>query len=257
MLARAVPSAVVKQHGPAIFSATRVVVPRLWRAASAQKARVAVRAGANGAAALPPTQTYIAGGKTIEVPLGAVQQLPLPLQASTFLAIYAALALGTWAWVTHVDAAVQAAAPAVHAWLLSARLVYFGLGFVAAGVGHFTAHDVFTSIYPAQGTWGLWYLPGSPSFHVHWTGVAEVLGGGALLLAWLLPLVGGAFPPALLRLAAKCLFVLCLAMWPANILMLTHNAPGPAMGALPWLAHLLRFVGQVMGQASFWDLGFA
>lgn len=47
-----------------------------------------------------------------------------------------------------------------------------------------------------QGAWGFWYLPGDPSFHVNWTGVAEIAGGagcvlGALNLSfvpdWVLP----------------------------------------------------------------------
>ena len=30
---------------------------------------------------------------------------------------------------------------------------------------------------PAQGAWGVWYLPGSKEFHVAWTGVVEFLAG--------------------------------------------------------------------------------
>jgi hypothetical protein len=30
---------------------------------------------------------------------------------------------------------------------------------------------------PAQGAWGFWYIPGSKSFHVAWTGVVEFLAG--------------------------------------------------------------------------------
>lgn len=28
----------------------------------------------------------------------------------------------------------------------------------------------FKNMYPHQGAWGFWYLPGSDKFHVQWTG---------------------------------------------------------------------------------------
>ena len=36
-----------------------------------------------------------------------------------------------------------------------------GAFYIAAGVAHFTAAEAFESIYPPEGTWGFWYLPGS------------------------------------------------------------------------------------------------
>ena len=33
--------------------------------------------------------------------------------------------------------------------------------YLAAGVAHFTAAESFEAIYPPEGTWGFWYLPGS------------------------------------------------------------------------------------------------
>ena len=60
-----------------------------------------------------------------------------------------------------------------------------GAVYVLAGVYHFGMSKAFKSIYPPPGTWGVWYLPVLPLFHVVLTGVAEsegrevLLGGGA------------------------------------------------------------------------------
>ena len=35
----------------------------------------------------------------------------------------------------------------------------------------------YINMMPAQGAWGVWYLPGSKEFHVAWTGVVEFLAG--------------------------------------------------------------------------------
>ena len=108
-----------------------------------------------------------------------------------------------------------------------------GLLFLVAGVSHFTEARAFEAIYPPVGTWGLWYLPGSASFHVAWTGLAElVLGAGVLAggasfwldldldgpLRWLTPA------------AASGLVLLVLAVTPANIYMYTHGATMTGLG---------------------------
>ena len=58
------------------------------------------------------------------------------------------------------------------------KIAKLGLTFLTAGRSHFTVPDAFRAIYPPIGTWGFWFLPGSSSFHVAWTGVAELAGGG-------------------------------------------------------------------------------
>ena len=66
-----------------------------------------------------------------------------------------------------------------------------GAFYMAAGIAHFTAQQSFEAIYPPQGTWGFWALPGSATFHVAWTGVAELAGGFGLCVgATLLGLAG-------------------------------------------------------------------
>ena len=106
-------------------------------------------------------------------------------------------------------------------------------------------------MYPHQGAWGVWRLPGTPRFHVAWTGVAEVAGGLGLLsgayLAWL-----PAVPEWLESASALGLIALTVAVTPANTYMFTHNAPGPlppdadeSALTIPPAGHFARFLLQV------------
>jgi uncharacterized membrane protein len=110
-----------------------------------------------------------------------------------------------------------------------------------------------------QGAWGFWYLPGTPSFHVYWTGVAEVLGGvGITLGAAQLPFL----PDWLLPASAFGLFLLTAVVTPANMYMWTHNSPGPTPeetlektgGVLPVQFHLGRALMQVVLLSTFLGL---
>jgi len=108
------------------------------------------------------------------------------------------------------------------------------------------------SIYPPQGTWGLWYLPGSPEFQVAWTGVAEFAGGAGLLAgAAGSALAGGdgGLWSGLKRTSAACLAALTVAVSPANFYMYSHGAimvgAGPdAPVGLEF--HAVRFVAQIL-----------
>jgi hypothetical protein len=76
------------------------------------------------------------------------------------------------------------------------------------------------SLLSVQGAWSFWYLPGSPSFHVKWTGVAETVGGMGCILAGLeLPFL----PEWLLPASAFGLFLLTVAVTPANVCLWTHR----------------------------------
>ena len=80
-----------------------------------------------------------------------------------------------------------------------------------------------------KGAWGFWHLPGSPEFHVTWTGVAEIVGGLGVASA-LLPGPAGHVPVWVTSGSAAGLFLLTLAVTPANTYMWTHNAIGPGQG---------------------------
>lgn len=55
---------------------------------------------------------------------------------------------------------------------------------------------------PAQGAWGFWYLPGSKSFHVAWTGVVEFLAGLWLTLGAVSKLIFGISLPDAFQLGS-------------------------------------------------------
>eukprot|EP00438_Fugacium_kawagutii_P011557 Skav235011 [mRNA] locus=scaffold276:149845:154186:+ [translate_table: standard] len=180
-------------------------------------------------------------------------------QAAVVLAIFVALAVGTWTLVGPIFQFLQQLLP--EGWCLgmapgklpvgTSRGTGFkgwqktwpilGAFYMAAGVAHFTAQDAFESIYPPEGTWGFWYLPGSASFHVAWTGVAEIAGGTGLFVGALLLGLAGALQmevPSILRqipsLSALGLFGLTWAVTPANAVAPRGEAKLVSAGGQTW-----------------------
>jgi len=115
--------------------------------------------------------------------LSGVNTLSEPIQAAIVLGIFAALGVSSVAFSSFLDT-ITLNYEWVQSWRYSWPLL--GLIYAAAGVTHFTLQEQYENIYPSKGSWGIWYLPGSPEFHVKWTGVAEILGGVGLL-------IGGAY----------------------------------------------------------------
>ena len=173
------------------------------------------------------------------------------VQGAVVGAIFVALLAGTHEACATLGPALESLSPSLMAWSKSTWPI-IGITYVAAGVAHFTFHDGFVSMMPHRGAWGFWNLPGSASFHVNWTGVAEILGGAVLLLG---SLPFGLTPNGFERLtpvSAACLFALTLAVTPANAYMFTHNAPGPlppdadeSALTIPPAGHFARFLLQV------------
>lgn len=127
---------------------------------------------------------------------------------------------------------------------------FLGVGFALAGVSHFTLLSEFCNIYPGRGAWGFWYLPGTASFHVKWTGVAEFVLGVALALGGL----GLGKEVGLQQAAAAGLVALTLAVTPANIYMFSHGAQLPEGLEVPIVGHAVRGLLQCVLLAFFFTL---
>jgi len=197
--------------------------------------------------------------------LSKVNTLSEPIQASIVLGIFVALGISSVAFSSFLDIITLK-----YEWVQSWRYTWPLLGaiYAIAGVTHFTVQEEYENIYPSKGAWGIWHLPGTPEFHVKWTGVAEILGGLGLL-------IGGAYD-AFMPVFGECpnfitsagigsdaaagLLLLTAAVTPANIFMYTHGAKLPIDGPeVPIVGHAIRGAMQVvlfgllyqMGQGTF------
>ena len=222
-------------------------------AARTRRTRVARRSAVAAASKSEQTQTYSAGKVSVTMPLGAVQQMPEVQQALIVAGVFAALGVSHALSCAYLAPALERLAPDLFAWSRSTWPVLAST-FVAAGVAHFTLHDEFCTMMPVKGAWGVWHLPGTPSFHVNWTGAAEMLGGAAVLLGTYTPL--REVLPTLAPTAALGLYALTWAVTPANVYMATHNAPGPgpAGTVIPPAGHAVRFLLQVFLLSTLWGV---
>lgn len=186
-------------------------------------------------------------GRRVEVLLAAVQQLPEAQQAAVFASVFAALGACTWASCALVAPALESAFPFLFG-LSRATWPLLAAPFLLAGVAHFTSEEDFCLMMPKRGAWGLWYLPGSPRFHVAWTGVAEMAGGAGVVLGALPPVAAAA--PWLQPAAALGLFALTIVVTPANLYMFTHNAPGVCVAAWAPLTRVRDRIGSHAASAS-------
>ena len=172
-----------RARSPAL-PARRVVVP----------SRVAAGSRLPGPARAPLRRVHLAARAEVDVEVetaettfdppwsapgyrgAAVSSLPAAAQAASVAGVWAALGAATYLTCAVVGPAVADAFPGYAAWSRSTWPV-LGLTYVAAGLAHFALPGGFRDMYPHRGAWGFWYLPGTPEFHVAWTGVAEILGG--------------------------------------------------------------------------------
>ena len=97
----------------------------------------------------------------------------------------------------------------------AAGRVLVAASFVLVGVSHFTDPETFLAIMPP-------YLPWHLEL-VYLSGLFEILGGVGLLI------------PQLRRTAAWGLLALLVAVFPANIYMLTDEVYLPGMDGEPWM----------------------
>ncbi|KAG8460449.1 hypothetical protein KFE25_013099 [Diacronema lutheri] len=179
-----------------------------------------------------------------------VNMLPVWEQAAVFGGTLVAISVGALVLTALLSAAERALPGTFKGWKSTWPLL--GAVFLAAGITHFSFHGAYEAIYPPQGTWGVWQLPGSAEFHVAWTGVAEIAGGAGLLIGAAADALGFARLRWLKPSSAACLAALTLAVTPANVYMYTHGAmmdglPGPPVdGPIPVSAHFARFALQAV-----------
>jgi uncharacterized membrane protein len=190
-----------------------------------------------------------------------INTLPKSLQATIFASVFAVLALGTYGLSSlFTDLSLH------YEWFQTWRLTWpiLGLIYAAAGVTHFTVQEEYENIYPPIGTWGIWYLPGSATFHVQWTGVAELVGGVGLVIGGAIDAFGPAYfdspnilsNAGLLSDSAAMLCLLTVAVTPANIYMMTHGAKLPKDGPeLPLAGHAVRGIFQIILLALLYQMG--
>jgi len=199
-------------------------------------------------------------GCAIESP-SKVNSLPEPIQAGIVLGIFGAMVVATVPFSGFLSSMTTQ-----YEWVQTWRYSWPLLGaiYAAAGVTHFTIQEEYENIYPTRGAWGFWYLPGSPAFHVKWTGAAEVLGGVGLLLGVAID----AFLPVYNNIpdiiteagiasdSAACLLLLTATITPANIFMYTHGARLPKDGPeVPIVGHAIRGVMQIVLFGLLYQMG--
>lgn len=193
-------------------------------------------------------------------------------QASIVAAIFLSLGAGTYLFSSGLELFTSFLGdtfPSQYEFFRNTWPVTLGLVFSLAGVTHFTVKKEYENIFPSEGAWGIWNVPGGREFHVAWTGAAELAGGLGLLASGVSSFagIGGnlATTPFLTSAGlesdvAAALFLLVLLVTPANIFMFTHGAKLPMEGeSVPLSFHAIRWVMQVillgllsqMGQETF------
>jgi len=139
-----------------------------------------------------------------------------------------------------------------HYYSVLPRGLILGILFILAGQSHFELKADYENIMPPLGTWGFWSLPGSPTFWVTSSGVAEVFLGYLLMYGSFTSMF---ISTDVLNASALGLFVLCVAITPANIYMYTHGARLPlSQPSPPVIFHYIRFAIQALLLGLLLDL---
>ena len=192
-------------------------------------------------------------GRDLPSPSG-INTLDEPLQA----AVIGALTVGLGALTVAIAGPGFDALRGSSLWELSRPTwPLLGLIYVAAGIAHFTETDGFENFTPPNGTWGFWFTPFSPRINVLWTGAAEIFGGAWMTFGAAAPLLGISLPAELgpvVSDGALTLFLVTLAVTPANYYALTHGANFPLDVEASPASHLVRLAFQAVLLAMTWEM---
>ena len=151
---------------------------------------------------------------------------PLVIQSLSFFGYFFALSMGGYLVIQLFDILQTINLSLFNLWKQTFGLL--GIIFMVAGITHFTVKKEYENIYPFQGAWGFWYLPGSSEFHVIWTGIAELLLGAGLTVGSILNLISSPNSGSdLIAYSSLGLLILTVLVTPANIFMWTHGARLP------------------------------
>ena len=198
-----------------------------------------------------------------------IDTLPQWVQALVFIGTYLGLGIGTTIGVQILDN-ISKNSIGLEQWrniiidsdntvnhpILSLSKILGGL-YIVAGIRHFQNFHDYEQIYPPKGTWGLWYVPGSSSFHVAWTGILEILGGTGLVVSSYAnsdddnndEQVSSLGLKFMQPISAFILCVLTMIVTPANIYMFTHGVTlggGTSSSLDCWQYHSIRFFVQIL-----------
>lgn len=182
-------------------------------------------------------------------PAPLVKDAPTGTQRLAVGAISGGLLVSSVAIVKAIEAAERAFPSAVGSWI--GTFPVLGFIFALAGVLHFTIKDEFANIYPDQGAWGLWFLPGSADFWVLLSGVFEIIGGSGMAFGLVNSLdavrrITGIdsshlFYGSCVSDSALFMLAVVIGVTPANIFMYTHGKRLPRDGPeVPANFHAVR-----------------
>jgi uncharacterized membrane protein len=160
-------------------------------------------------------------------------------QQLAFVAIMAGVVLGSFGFVSLYDWLETILPTSMYKPFYNVLPFVLSSTFVAAGIAHFALEETFVAFVPPLGSWGgLWQIPAPFSeklglsygqYHSFWSGIAEVVVGLSLIATTAGVVDLGPIP-------ASLMFLLTLAVTPANIYMFTHNPDVPEIPPVtyPW-----------------------
>jgi uncharacterized membrane protein len=179
-------------------------------------------------------------------------------QQLAFVGIMIGILAGCFGFVAIYDWFEDILPPSIYQPFYSVLPYVLSSTFIAAGIAHFALEETFVAFVPPPGTWGgLWQIPAPFSqklglsygkYHSFWSGLAEVVVSLSLIATTSQIVDLGPIP-------ASLMFLLTLAVTPANIYMFTHNPDVPEIPVVPYpWGHFGRGVLQCALLAVFFKL---